>query len=360
MSFNPTYEITEDISRLLREINSIEFHIYKNPNHREFLKKYWLQSKLDSIHSACLLQKKWTLQPESALSALSGNLVMGASNTEVRRIQNYARLLDGLSMWNPYKPYRIDELKNLHRDLRAGVGGKGKYDVAGQIRTEVIAVYHNDGVKVKYFPPKPRELPELLESLYQWANHAEMDELINTFVMAAVFHHRLMELRPFQQDNGKTARLYLRKQLISVIHSWRKLLPLETIFTKDISLYYHYLDNCEFPSHDFAYRRGPKLTEWITYFLTSISDLLSDLLSQLSSEPNKKSVSHILNDRQKKALQYVKRHGEISNREYRRLFDIGRNWAYKELNDMVKKGYLVPSSPHGRSVSYLLNIIASN
>ena len=357
--FNPSYELTDDISRLLREIESQEFHIFKNPNHRELLKKYWQQSKLDSIRSACLLQKKWKLQPDTALSALSGNLVMGASTTEVRRIQNYARILDGLSLWKPYKPYEISELKTLHRDLRAGVGGKGKYDSPGQIRSEVIAVYYNDGIKVKYFPPKPRELPELLEALFQWLNQAGQGE-VNTFILTAICHHRLMELRPFLQDNGKTARLYLRKQLISTVCPWRKLLPFETIFTKDISLYYHYLDNFEIPSHEFSYRRGPKLTEWITYFLTGISDVLSDLLEQLSIEPTKKVVTRLLNERQKKALQYVKRHGEISNRVYRKLFDLERNWAYKELNDMVQKGFLTASASKGRSVKYYLLSIASD
>jgi len=58
-----------------------------------------------------------------------------------------------------------------------------------------------------------------------------------------------------------------------------------------------------------------------------------------------------LNVRQKKALEYIKQKGDITNREYRALNKIGLTVAKEDLNDMVSKGVLKRIGS-GRSISY--------
>ena len=56
-----------------------------------------------------------------------------------------------------------------------------------------------------------------------------------------------------------------------------------------------------------------------------------------------------LNERQKKAVEYVRENGRITNREYRQLTGVSRVYALSELNDMVGKGFLLKLGK-GRSV----------
>jgi hypothetical protein len=59
-----------------------------------------------------------------------------------------------------------------------------------------------------------------------------------------------------------------------------------------------------------------------------------------------------LNERQRKALQYVLEKGFITNRAYQELNDVGKKTAYLELSGLLEKG-LLSSTGKGRSVRYV-------
>lgn len=58
-----------------------------------------------------------------------------------------------------------------------------------------------------------------------------------------------------------------------------------------------------------------------------------------------------VNERQKIALEYIKEHGSITNREYRRLVNISYTWANKELNELISKR-IIKLMGKGRSTKY--------
>lgn len=60
-----------------------------------------------------------------------------------------------------------------------------------------------------------------------------------------------------------------------------------------------------------------------------------------------------LNPRQRKALEYVREHGEITNREYQKLTDLKRRQATDDLCAMVEQGFLVQMGA-GRATRYAL------
>ena len=66
---------------------------------------------------------------------------------------------------------------------------------------------------------------------------------------------------------------------------------------------------------------------------------------------NKEEVG--LTSRQKKAIEYAKEKGSITTREYRQITAIGKVYAVKELNDLVKKG-LLKTMGKGRSTRYIV------
>ena len=62
-----------------------------------------------------------------------------------------------------------------------------------------------------------------------------------------------------------------------------------------------------------------------------------------------------LNERQIRAVMYVKEKEKITNREYQQLNAVSNKTAYLELSDIVKKGILVPEGT-GRKIGYILKV----
>ncbi len=63
-------------------------------------------------------------------------------------------------------------------------------------------------------------------------------------------------------------------------------------------------------------------------------------------------ISEDLNERQKNAFSYAQKHGEIAKRQYMEINRVSHGIAYKELKDMINKGFLVMIG-RGRATKYV-------
>jgi hypothetical protein len=61
-----------------------------------------------------------------------------------------------------------------------------------------------------------------------------------------------------------------------------------------------------------------------------------------------------LNDRQKKAVVYLKTHGKISNTEYQQVANSIKKTATRDLNDLKKKGIISQVGSRGPGVHYVI------
>ena len=61
-----------------------------------------------------------------------------------------------------------------------------------------------------------------------------------------------------------------------------------------------------------------------------------------------------LNERQKRAIQFVKENGRINNTEYQDLVKISMRNASRDLTDLVKNGIFEKRGIHGKGVHYVL------
>lgn len=93
----------------------------------------------------------------------------------------------------------------------------------------------------------------------------------------------------------------------------------------------------------------PEIKEFQDGFLVTLfkDNLTEDLLAKLG-----------LNDRQLKAITFVKENGKITNKEYRKINDCSRNTASNDLGDLVQKSILVGSDIKGAGAFYQLKSIA--
>ncbi len=80
--------------------------------------------------------------------------------------------------------------------------------------------------------------------------------------------------------------------------------------------------------------------------------VITTLFDPTYKKPVGEDILEGLNKRQRQALDYVRKEGQISNKEYRMLFDASQKVAFLELNKMVERG-LLETRGSGRSVVYV-------
>ncbi len=233
IEFDPTFEISGDISRLLETIGKAEDTLRNQKQIHHFLRNSWSDDRLEIVLAACRIQT-WSLKKDDIIACLRNNPPGGISIETVRKIQNYAAILDRLYKQSSPKTLSLSDLKEIHTELRFGIDGKLKENQnETQLRIGPFAVSKivNNEEKIKYIPPAGNSLLTHFEAYFDWLSYARKVR-INPFIIAAISHHHILELRPFNLDNGKVARLFMRKLLLSKDYPWRQVYPMNGYMQK--------------------------------------------------------------------------------------------------------------------------------
>ena len=76
---------------------------------------------------------------------------------------------------------------------------------AGQYKTRPNSVITRYGDRFEY--ASPEETPGLMGDLVDWYNAAEQEGKLSPVELAALFHYRYIRIHPFEDGNGRIARL---------------------------------------------------------------------------------------------------------------------------------------------------------
>ena len=103
----------------------------------------------------------------------------------------------------------------VYRDLPGG--GQTSYTVhAGQYKTRPNSVITRYGDRFEY--ASPEETASLMSDLVDWYNAAEQEGKLSPVELAALFHYRYIRIHPFEDGNGRIARLMVN--YIMARHGW--------------------------------------------------------------------------------------------------------------------------------------------
>lgn len=143
---------------------------------------------------------------------------MKASQVGVKMMSEEAHLKD--------KPLTQNFIRQLHKTLlredytvyRNLPGGiTTSYTIhAGQYKTRPNSVITRYGDRFEY--ASPEETPALMTSLVDWYNEAEKSGQYTPVELAALFHYRYIRIHPFEDGNGRIARLMVN--YILARHGW--------------------------------------------------------------------------------------------------------------------------------------------
>lgn len=111
---------------------------------------------------------------------------------------------------------------------------------AGQYKTRPNSVITRYGDRFEY--ASPEETPSLMADLVDWYNKAELEGKLTPIELAALFHYRYIRIHPFEDGNGRIARLMVNFILsrhnypMIVVRSRKKSEYLEALHQSDLEV----------------------------------------------------------------------------------------------------------------------------
>lgn len=248
----PPYDITPNI---LKRISSISEKIGEvNANYLSKqspqLRK---QNRIKTIHSSLQIEGN-TLSEEQITALIENKRVIGPE-------KDVMEVLNAIKVYEKLKDYTYSSDKSFlkaHQQLM-----KGLIESAGKYRKQGVGIVK--GTKVEHIAPPHKNVPYLMNDLFEYLKNSE--EL--TLIKSCVFHYEMEFIHPFLDGNGRMGRLWQTLILMSEYPVF-EFLPFETLISQTQNEYYKSLALSD---------KVGKSTFFIEYMLGVIDKSLEGLLN---------------------------------------------------------------------------------
>ena len=219
----------------------------------------------------------------------------------------------------------------------------------------LFAVYDSETGAAEYIPPEYIDIPDLLDELVEYVNTTDDHPLI----IAAVVHYQLVTIHPFEDGNGRTARLMSGYILDYYGYGFNGIGSLEEYFAYDPDEYYASLQ-MGLPALYYSGRENPPHPEiWINYFLRMM-ELYSKKVYELSKTSENDELDgslSYLNAKEKEFLAFLlkKRLYEFTPIEVSKMIGVTNKTVINRCAKLVNNGLLIPIIVKTRVRSYRLS-----
>ena len=233
---------------------------------------------------------------------------------------------------------------------------KEKIGLRGPMPPGVLfAVYDSETGVPEYIPPEYIDIPELLDELVEYVNTTDDHPLI----IAAVVHYQLVTIHPFEDGNGRAARLLSGYILDYHGYGFSGIGSLEEYFAYDPDEYYASLQ-MGLPALYYSGRENPPHPEiWIHYFLKMMG-LYSKKVYELSKSSERDELAgsrSYLNTREKELLVFLlkKRLNKFTPIEVSKMLGVTNKTIINRCANLANNGFLIPGLVKTRVRSYQLS-----
>lgn len=335
----------------------------------EIEKNRYIVSKAPLSHAvASKLRKNSKKKSSYASTKIEGNPLTEKQVDEVidnderkhylgpeQEVQNYFLALNYLEeMAAKKEKFSKKLILNVQKYVEKGAS-KEKIGLRGPMPPGVLfAVYDSQSGNPDYIPPEYIDIPELLDELVEYVNSTDDHPLI----VAAVVHYQLVTIHPFEDGNGRTARLLSGYILDINGYGFNGIGSLEEYFAYDIEEYYDSIQ-MNLPALYYSGRDNPPHPEiWINYFLRMVLLYSSKVceLSENSSEKELEGSLSYLKSKEKELLLFLINHyrREFTPTEVSKEFNVTNKTIINRLTTLVKNGFVHPHLASQRIRSYEL------
>jgi len=218
---------------------------------------------------------------------------------------------------------------------------------------EPVHVVDESSGDIYHEAPKIEFVKNELEKLIKFANdELENQPFIHPIIKAIMLHFWMGYLHPFTDGNGRLARLLFYWYLIKKDYWAFVYLPISKAIKKSPKQYAMAYVYSEQDDNDITYFLDYNIRK-IKLAVRDFKEYLEGLSAQNIGMKEKSYLKYKLNIRQVQLLQYL--YGDSNERAtlmaHMSVNQVTKMTAFKDLKDLVKKGFLI-SKKQGRNVYY--------
>jgi Fic family protein len=198
-------------------------------------------------------------------------------------------------------------------------------------------------------PPAPR-LPEEMNAFSEWYNKDTGTDLV---LKAGLAHLWFVTLHPFDDGNGRIARVISDMTLARSEKSPQRFYSLSAQILQERAAYYEVLEQTQKGTLD--------VTPWLDWFLACLDRAIQGAQAALAGVLSKaafwKSLEGTsINERQRSMLLRLLEgfKGKLTTSKWAALTKSSQDTALRDILDLVEKGVLLKNPEGGRSTSYTL------
>ncbi len=273
-----------------------------------------------------------------------------------QEVRNYFLALNYLEeMAGKNEPFSKKLILDVQKLVEKGAS-KEKIGFRGPMPPGILfAVYDSKTGNPDYIPPEYCDIPQLIDELVDYVNTTDDHPLI----VAAVVHYQMVTIHPFEDGNGRTARL-LSGYIMDVNgYGFNGIGSLEEYFAYDIDEYYDSIQ-MGLPALYYSGRENPPHPEiWVNYFLRMVqlySSKVCDLQHSSNEDDITGSISYLKGREKELLLLLIRKYKrEFTPIEVSKEMSVTNKTIINRLAVLVKSGFVVPILVNQRIMSYQLS-----
>ncbi len=202
--------------------------------------------------------------------------------------------------------------------------------------------------KVHYIAPSPQRVEEEMEKFIEWFNN-ETDE--SSVIRSAVAHLWFVSIHPFEDGNGRLARILSDMLLARADKSEFRFYNISSQINKNKNRYYDFLEKTQ--------RGDGDITDWILWYAHTLSTALDEAEAVVSTVLNKtlfwqRASSIALSQRQTDVLNLFLDgyEAKITSKSWASLAKCSKDTAIRDIQYLMAKGLLREDIPGAKRPSY--------
>lgn len=339
--FAPKYTITDRLLTSIKQINSLVGAL----NNKRFPKIVLLE--LERVARAVSSYASTSIEgnplPLTEVKKILKTRPATIRDSE-REVLNYNQALQDLdtTLQGKNVTLSLDLIVRIQKQVTIGL--LPPVD-SGTLRTKPVVVNNPRTGTIVYLPPDVEDVKPMMESLITYinTNRNSVDQLI----LAGIFHKQMVIIHPFMDGNGRTTRLATKVLLAQMGLNTFNLFSFENYYNQNVTRYFQTVG--EYGNY-YDLANTIDFTKWLEYFTEGIIDELlrvQILLPEVGRSPQTDLRPHHL-----KILEYIRKHGFITDRTYATLVDRAKATRALDFQKLLKLG-LIERKEKGRATYYV-------
>jgi Fic family protein len=290
---------------------------------------------------------------DANLRAISVKAGIMARDRDIQEVINYRNVIWWIDQQQNANSEQVLTEKTLTKLHSLTVNRLIDEQYVGTYRDRQVVVKSVNGDTVAFRPPHSSEVPFLVSDFFTWLNDPETQN-VHPIMRAAITHYQLVNIHPFIEGNGRTARALATLVLYLAKYDFKKFFSLEQYFDMDVSRYYQALLSVQQSGNQ-------DMTYWLEYFGYGLAievDKVKQQVLKLSKDLKLKQqlgqqVS--LSERQIILLEILQHQGEITSEQAQQaLPNVSTDTILRDIKDLIKKG-VIEKRGVTKGVRYILS-----